>query len=116
MKRLRCGDLLVRGQQVHRPLHSLSPCHQSTPCACKDPPGASARRVLMTGPATARGSGRAYGPGPAQATLRFTAALRSGLRNASSLKLEISGYAVRGASAHPSAHSTSTARRMSGCR
>lgn len=47
----------------------------------------------------ARGSGRAYGPGPAQATLRFTAALRSGLRNASSLKLEISGYAVRGASA-----------------
>ncbi len=47
----------------------------------------------------ARGSGRTFGVDRGQVTLRFTAALRSALRNARSLKLEISGYAVRGSSA-----------------
>jgi hypothetical protein len=47
----------------------------------------------------ARGSGHTHGAGSEQVTLRFTPALRRALRNARSLKLEISGYAVRGASA-----------------
>ena len=47
----------------------------------------------------ARGSGRTFGVDRGRVTLRFTAALRSALRNARSLKVEISGYAVRGASA-----------------
>jgi PKD domain len=46
-----------------------------------------------------RGSGRTPGAGSGQLTLRFTAALRAALRTAHSIKLEISGYAVRGSSA-----------------
>lgn len=49
-----------------------------------------------------RGSGRTPGAGRGQLTLRFTAAVRSALRGAHSIKLEISGYAVHGSSA-PSA-------------
>ncbi|HTP21946.1 MAG TPA: PKD domain-containing protein [Solirubrobacteraceae bacterium] len=50
----------------------------------------------------ARGSGRTHGAGSEQVTLRFTRVIRHALRNARSLRLEISGYAVRGESA-PSA-------------
>ncbi len=50
----------------------------------------------------ARGSGRTPRAGARQIALRFTGGLRSALRNAHSLKLEISGYAVHGSSA-PSA-------------
>jgi hypothetical protein len=50
----------------------------------------------------ARGSGRTLHLGRRQVTLRFTGALRAALRDAHSLKLEISGYAVHGSSA-PSA-------------
>jgi hypothetical protein len=49
-----------------------------------------------------RGSGRTSRAGSGQLTLRFTAAVRSALRTAHSIKLEISGYAVHGSSA-PSA-------------
>jgi len=47
----------------------------------------------------ARGSGRTSRAGGSRVALRFTGALRSAVRNARSLKLEISGYAVHGSSA-----------------
>ena len=46
----------------------------------------------------ARGSGRTFGAGGRQVTLRFARGLRTALGSAHSLKLEISGYAVRGSS------------------
>jgi hypothetical protein len=45
-----------------------------------------------------RGWSRTLGAGSKQVTMRFAAALRSAMRNAHSIKLEISGYAVHGTS------------------
>jgi PKD repeat protein len=56
-------------------------------------------RVQAIPVTVARGSGRVSRAGTGRATLSFTSAARSALRHASSVKLAISGYATRGASA-----------------
>jgi PKD repeat protein len=57
-------------------------------------------RLVQAIPVTlARGTGRIARAGNGRATLSFTRAARTALRHASSVKLVISGYATRGASA-----------------
>ncbi len=63
------------------------------------------QRVQAIAITYARGSGRVARPGFGTARLAFTSAARSALRSAHSVKLVISGYAVRGSSA-PSAPAT----------